>query len=125
MSELPPGWAETGLPSVCKKITDGTHHSPVNLPNGEFKYVTAKNIRPWGLDLGNISYVDAATHQEIYARCPVEKGDVLYIKDGATTGLAVVNPLDEPFSMLSSVALIKPNNEAVADELAEVVEVEA
>lgn len=113
MSDLPEGWAEAALSTVCNKITDGTHHSPVNLPAGDFKYVTAKNIRPWGLDLGNISYVDAETHREIYARCPVEKGDVLYIKDGATTGLAVVNPLDEPFSMLSSVALLKPRFEAI------------
>lgn len=113
MSELPQGWAEAPLPFVCTKITDGTHHSPVNLPTGDYKYVTAKNIRPWGLDLSDISFVDAKTHQEIYARCPVEKGDVLYIKDGATTGLAVVNPLDEPFSMLSSVALLKPDRQAI------------
>lgn len=109
MSDLPQGWTLAEMPLVCDKITDGTHHSPVNLPSGEFKYVTAKNIRPWGLDLTNISYVDAKTHHEIYARCPVNKGDVLYIKDGATTGLAIVNPLDEPFSMLSSVALLKPS----------------
>ena len=113
MSELPQGWAEAPLPFVCTKITDGTHHSPVNLPTGDYKYVTAKNIRPWGLDLSDISFVDAKTHQEIYARCPVEKGDVLYIKDGATTGLAVVNPLDKPFSMLSSVALLKPDRQAI------------
>jgi type I restriction enzyme S subunit len=109
VTELPSRWVEVGLPLVCEKITDGTHHSPTNLPTGQFRYVTAKNIRSWGLDLNDISYVDAETHREIYARCPVEKGDILYIKDGATTGLAVVNPLDEPFSMLSSVALIKPN----------------
>jgi type I restriction enzyme S subunit len=83
------------------------------LPEGDFKYVTAKNIRPWGLDMTDMSYVDAKTHQEIYARCPVERNDVLYIKDGATTGLAVVNPLDEQFSMLSSVALLKPNRKAL------------
>jgi type I restriction enzyme, S subunit len=108
MSTLPAGWTETSLPEVCSKITDGTHHSPVNLTTGAFKYVTAKNIRPWGLDLRDITYVNAETHREVYARCPVEKGDVLYIKDGATTGLAIVNSLDEPFTMLSSVALIKP-----------------
>ena len=41
-------------------------------------------------------------------RCPVKPGDVLYIKDGATTGLAIVNTLKEEFSMLSSVALLRP-----------------
>ncbi|WP_417767032.1 restriction endonuclease subunit S [Stappia sp.] len=108
MSELPKGWVEGELNYVCDLITDGTHHSPSNGQIGEFKYVTAKNIKRHGLDLTNISFVDRETHQTIYKRCPVRKGDVLYIKDGATTGLAIVNPLSEEFSMLSSVALIRP-----------------
>lgn len=101
-------WASVELAEVCTLITDGTHHSPTNLAVGDYKYVTAKNIRPWGLDISNITYVDTATHQGIYARCPVEYGDVLYIKDGVTTGIAALNTLEEPFSMLSSVALLKP-----------------
>jgi type I restriction enzyme S subunit len=109
MSELPRGWVEQRLSEVCELITDGTHHSPSNGVVGEFKYVTAKNIKKHGLDLTNITYVDAPTHREIYKRCPVKLGDVLYIKDGATTGLAIVNPLEEQFSMLSSVALLRPS----------------
>lgn len=101
-------WIKARLDEVCYLVTDGTHHSPPNSSSGAYRYVTAKNIRPWGLDLRDISYVDAKTHAEIYVRCPVEKNDVLYIKDGVTTGLAVINHLDEPFSMLSSVALLKP-----------------
>lgn len=106
---LPAGWAELPLIQACRKITDGTHHSPPNTATGEFKYVTAKNIRRHGLDLTDLTYVSAEVHRGIYDRCPVEKGDVLYIKDGATTGLAINNPLDEPFSLLSSVALLKPD----------------
>ena len=109
MSGLPDGWAEPSLIEACKKITDGTHHSPPNKATGEFKYVTAKNIRRHGLDLTDLTYVSADVHRGIYDRCPVEQGDVLYIKDGATTGLAINNPLDEPFSLLSSVALLKPD----------------
>jgi type I restriction enzyme S subunit len=55
--------------------------------------------------------VSAAVHDEIFARCPVEQGDVLYIKDGVTAGLAAINHLREPFSMLSSVALLKPKRD--------------
>lgn len=116
MSGLPQAWAEAILADICQLITDGTHHSPKNRAVGDYKYVTAKNIRPWGLDLSKITYVDAAAHAEIYRRCPPVKGDILYIKDGATTGIAVVNPLDEPFSMLSSVALLKPRSELMSGE---------
>lgn len=102
-------WARATLDDVCCLVTDGTHHSPANVTRGEYRYVTAKNIRPWGLDLTDMTYVDAQTHREIYARCPVEFQDVLYIKDGVTTGIAALNTLHEPFSMLSSVALLKPD----------------
>ena len=106
-------WLEVSLDEVCSLITDGTHHSPPNGPTGTYRYVTAKNIRPWGLDLDDITWVTPEVHREIYARCPVEYEDVLYIKDGVTTGLAVLNHLREPFSMLSSVALLKPRREVV------------
>lgn len=106
---MSPGhWVQASLDEVCTLVTDGTHHSPPNGPDGEFMYVTAKNIRPWGLDLKDVTWVSASVHEGIHARCPVEFGDVLYIKDGVTTGLAAVNHLREPFSMLSSVALLKP-----------------
>lgn len=107
--ELPAGWEWGRLGSLTTKITDGTHHSPTNTPNGEYHYISAKNIKPWGIDLSGMTYVTADVHREIYSRCDPAKGDVLYIKDGATTGVATINSLDEPFSMLSSVALLKPS----------------
>lgn len=105
--EIPPGWCWVRLIDVLTKLTDGTHHSPTNLADGDFKYITAKNIKSGGVSLVDISYVTAKVHHEIYARCNPEKGDILYIKDGATTGIVTINDLDEPFSMLSSVALLK------------------
>ena len=105
--EIPANWEWVRLGDVAKKITDGTHHSPVNLETGDFMYVTAKNIKDDGIHLENITYVSSDTHKEIFARCNPEKGDVLLIKDGATTGVVTVNNLEEPFSLLSSVALLK------------------
>lgn len=102
-------WEDKRLVDVCSKITDGTHHSPRNYDTGDFMYITAKNIKEYGIDLSNITYISEEVHREIYKRCNVEYEDVLYIKDGATTGIATVNTLKEEFSLLSSVALLKPN----------------
>jgi len=104
---LPKSWGWSRLGNVITKLTDGTHHSPPNYQNGDFKYVTAKNIKAQGVSLANITHVSAKIHREIYARCNPAKGDILYIKDGATTGVVTINDIDEPFSMLSSVALLK------------------
>ncbi|MDW0594641.1 restriction endonuclease subunit S, partial [Mannheimia haemolytica] len=109
--EIPESWVWVRLGDICLKITDGTHHSPPNIDKGDFLYITAKNIKKDGLDLSKISYVTKEIHNEIFSRCNPEKGDILYIKDGATTGVSIINTLNEPFSMLSSVALIKTSQE--------------
>lgn len=109
-------WRTISFKDVCKKITDGTHHSPINTENGEYMYITAKNIKEHGIDLTNITFVSKDVHEEIYSRCDVQYGDVLYIKDGATTGIATVNTIDKPFSLLSSVAVLRPDKKQILAE---------
>lgn len=102
-------WDKKLLSNICKKITDGTHHSPQNSIEGDYPYITAKNIKKDGIDLSNLTYISQIDHEQIFSRCNPEKGDILYIKDGATTGIAQINTFDFQFSLLSSVALLKPN----------------
>ena len=103
------GWEVRKLGEVCTKITDGTHFSPPSQAEG-IPYITAKHVKKGKVDFySNPTYVSEEHHKEIYLRCTPVKGDVLYIKDGATTGIAAVNEYDFAFSMLSSLALIKPN----------------
>ncbi|MBF0204518.1 MAG: restriction endonuclease subunit S [Desulfamplus sp.] len=104
---VPEGWVWTRLGNAMLKITDGTHHSPINTETGDFLYISAKNIKDAGVQLSNATFVATEVHEEIYSRCDPEFGNILYIKDGATTGVATINNLKEPFSMLSSVALLK------------------
>lgn len=103
----PLGWEKKTLKEVCIKLNDGTHFSPESFETGEYRYVTAKNIKASGFDFTNITYVPEKVHRPIYERCNPELGDVLYIKDGVTTGIAMVNTLEEEFTLLSSVALLK------------------
>ena len=103
----PMSWEKRTLKEVCIKLNDGSHFSPESFETGDYKYVTAKNIKFSGFDFSNITYVPEAVHRPIFDRCNPEFEDVLYIKDGATTGVAIVNTLDEEFTLLSSVALLK------------------
>ena len=102
-----PAWPMTELGKVCEVIMDGTHFSPSNTEKGKRLYITSKNVRENYLDLSDVSYISEENHKSIYARCPVKPGDVLYIKDGANTGLASINTLKEEFSLLSSVAVMR------------------
>jgi type I restriction enzyme S subunit len=108
IGEIPEGWEVYKFTHLTKLIVDGTHFSPKSYDTGEFKYITAKNIKENDFDFSNISYVTSKDHYSIFPRCPVQKGDILYIKDGATAGIAMINTLEEEFSLLSSVALIRP-----------------
>jgi len=104
------GWEVKKLGEVCDKITDGTHHSPETFENEEYPYITAKHVDPFKVDFySKPSYVRREDHVKIYSRCNPEQGDVLLIKDGATTGKAAINPYNFEFSMLSSLALLKLN----------------
>jgi len=109
------GWPNVPLDQICAKIQDGTHFSPKaqfsEPAAGRYKYVTAKNIRPWGLDLTDITYIDKTAHRDIFRRCNPERGDVLLTKDGANTGMVAINNVGEEFSLLSSVALLKPRKD--------------
>ena len=101
------GWDVKKLGDVCETITDGTHFSPKSYETGEYKYITAKNIKKDGFDFKGLTYLPKEIHKEIYSRCSPVYGDVLFIKDGATTGIAMINTLYEEFSLLSSVALLR------------------
>ena len=105
--KIPKNWKWVRISGIALKITDGTHHSPPNGPHGDYMYISAKNIKNDGISLFDVTYVTKEIHDEIYSRCNPELGDVLLIKDGATTGVVTVNNIDTPFSLLSSVALIK------------------
>jgi len=117
--EPPPGaavseWERVPLDEVCLKIQDGAHRSPQTLHEepglGRYLYLTSKNIRNDGLNLERVQYCEADFHDEIFRRCNPERGDVLLTKDGANTGNVALNTLDEPFSLLSSVCLLKPEH---------------
>ncbi len=109
------GWEKKTLKEVCVKITDGTHHSPPITERG-VPYITAKHVKRYGLDFNVApSFISEEHHIPIYKRCNPEKGDVLYIKDGATTGIAAINTFEYEVSLLSSLALLKPNYEIISN----------
>lgn len=117
LSSLPQAWVWTLMSEVCCKIQDGTHFSPKRqLPSGQYPYVTAKNVRPWGLDLSDLTFLNEEDHRAIYKRCDALKGDVFLVKDGVNTGDAAINTLDGECSLLSSVCLLRSNGAVLRGE---------
>jgi type I restriction enzyme S subunit len=103
---IPEDWEVQTLRDICIKIQDGTHFSP-SLGGSDYLYVTSKNIGFGTLNIAGADRISSAEHEKIYARCDVKTGDLLLTKDGANTGNAAINTLEEPFSLLSSVAFLR------------------
>ena len=68
------------------------------------------------MDLSKTSYCNKSFHDTIYPRCNPEVGDILLTKDGANTGNITINTIDEQFSLLSSVCLIKTAKDTLKPE---------
>ena len=105
------GWEVKKLGEVCNKLTDGTHDTPERLSSG-VKFITGKHIRAGVIDYDNSDYVLKEIHDEIYARCNPEYGDVLYTNIGANLGTAAINIVRYEFSM-KNVALLKVNKDII------------
>ncbi len=103
---IPEEWGVKAAAELCIKIQDGTHFSP-KIKGNDYLYVTSKNIGHGTLDVSDAGRIDSEQHRTIYSRCDVKKGDLLLTKDGANTGNAAINHLNEEFSLLSSVAILR------------------
>ncbi len=108
-------WVKLKLDEVAEKIQDGTHFSPVLQEEGNYKYITSKNIRNGYMDLSDVPYLSDEAHRNIYKRCDVRYNDVLLTKDGSNTGAVCLNELQEEFSLLSSVAFIRAKKDVATN----------
>ena len=116
LGRIPKSWKVRSLEDVCLKIQDGTHFSPT-LNGGDFKYITSKNIRMGEINLADVETISRNEHEKIYKRCDVKIKDLLLTKDGANTGNIAMNTLDEEFSLLSSVAFLRPSEQVNGEYL--------
>src|SRR5207248_10902305 len=97
--------------------TDGTHDTPKAIPSG-VRYITAKHIRERRIDFDNSLFLSQADHDEIFARCNPQHGDVLLVNIGAGTATPAMVRVDFEFS-LKNVALLKPIKRVLLGEYLE------
>ena len=112
---FPSDWQCTFFANALSVLKDGTHFSPQKF-GGCFPYVTSKNIRMGRLDLSDLEYIPDDEHMRIFSSSPVAPGDVLLTKDGARTGNACINTLQEEISLLSSVAYLRGISGVLSNE---------
>ena len=100
------GWPKQKLGDIAEKITDGEHQTPQRTTHG-IKLLSARNVRDGFIDVADVDYVSPEEHERIKRRCHPELGDVLISCSGTIGRVATVST-SEPFSLVRSVALVKP-----------------
>ena len=100
-------WPSVELSEATSLLTDGTHYTPPDVGKG-IPFLTVRDVSDDGLDFQNCSKIsqieyDAANRQNSAPRC----GDVLFSKDGTVGKVHLVRE-DQPFAVLSSLAILRP-----------------
>lgn len=95
-------WQKIRLGEV-KDVRDGTHDSPKYYETG-FPLVTSKNLKMYGLDLDDVSFISPEDYESINKRSKVDVGDILFGMIG-TIGNPVILHRDD--FAIKNVALIK------------------
>jgi type I restriction enzyme S subunit len=99
-------WPVARLDDCCHRITDGTHLTPEFLSAG-VPFIFVKNIDNGSIDFRTDKFISEETHHQLYSRCPVEPGDILYTIVGATYGQAVQVGDRTKFSFQRHIAHLK------------------
>ena len=100
------------LEDISLRVTDGTHLTPVFRESG-VPFIFVKNIKNGHIDFQTDKYISESERAELYCRCPIESGDVLYTTVGATYGQAAPVGDFTKFAFQRHLAHIKPNRSQV------------
>lgn len=124
IGSIPAHWRITSLKRICQRIKDGSHFSPETTVDG-FPYVTARDVHGKGIDYSQCRTVSEENFQNLVKTgCQPQSGDVLLVKDGATTGRVGMMSDDMPCVLLSSVAMLTPKDNVLSEYLMWLIESE-
>jgi len=113
----PMRWRTSTIGEQAIQVTDGEHVTPIRVKAG-IKLLSARNVRDGYLDFTNVDFIGKEEYQRIRRRCNPTLGDVLISCSGTIGRIATVGTT-EPFSLVRSVALVRPKTETVSSRFLE------
>ncbi len=109
LGRIPERWELKRLNSVCNKITDGSHFSPIPNKNTGFYIATVKDMLLNTFNINTFTHIEENDFKLLEANgCKPENGDILFSKDGTIGKTFVYKDMEIPLVVLSSIAIIKP-----------------
>jgi len=104
---IPNSWIWASGDAICSQITDGEHIQPPYQAEG-YPMLTATHVRNGFVTFDGCGFISESHFRKCATRCKPEKGDILVVSVGATTGRAAIVSKCPPFALVRSVLLLKP-----------------
>jgi type I restriction enzyme S subunit len=105
-------WKRTTIDDISLLVTDGEHLTPCRTSSG-IKLLSARNIQNGFIDFeAGVDYISNDEFKRIKKRCNPEYEDVL-ISCSGSVGRVTTVAITEQFSLVRSVALIKPDRREI------------
>ena len=112
IGEVPEHWEVRKLKHMFSRIADGTHFSPQTTDEG-YPYITATDVDGKGINYQNTKKISSKDYETlVMSGCKAYKGEILLVKDGATTGRVGLKTDDVDCVTLSSVAMLRPKKDS-------------
>jgi len=106
-------WKKTTLGEITLKITDGSHHSPKEFKGG-IPMFSVKDMREYGFIYNGAKTISNDDYQRlIKSGCQPEVDDILIAKDGSVLKHVFRVKSKPDYVILSSIAIIRPNQSIV------------
>ena len=101
------------LKSICSKITDGSHYSPIGEKKG-FPMLSVKDMNDYGFSYDGCKYISKEEYEKLVkADCKPRLNDLLIAKDGSYLKHVFVVKNEIEQAILSSIGILRPNLEKV------------
>lgn len=105
-TDLPSSWHGLSWNQISMWITYGFTRPMPHVEGGPL-IVTAKNVRDGEIDLNNVHHTTFSAFNELRPKDKPREGDLLIVKDGATTGRACIAPKNtDDYCISQSVAVV-------------------
>ncbi len=105
-------WKKGRIEDISLLVTDGEHITPNRTSSG-IKLLSARNIQNGYIDFeAEIDFISVEEYERIKKRCNPEFEDILISCSGSVGRVTTIRT-HEPFTLVRSVALIKPNKKQI------------
>jgi type I restriction enzyme, S subunit len=113
----PRGWPEVKLGTLCEKVIDCPHATPVYVDyRTEYPCVRSSDIQNGELIFFDTKYVERSEYEKRVARGKPQVGDVIYCREGARFGNAARITDEANLCLGQRMMLFRPHPKAAASE---------